>query len=460
MAQYVKGFIPYALAAFLVSIVGGVSSVLGTAFVQDLGLAYVNTTWTSLAQAMSTAACAPILGKLTDVFGRKRTLSLGIGIFLLGNVLSALAGSLMFMLFARFTVGIGMAAIAPAVLAYIVTQFPQDKVAKGFSAYMLLSSAAVIFGPTLGSFLIGAAGWRAAVWVCVLFSGLVLLASLLFREKNTTPGAVADFDIPGAALVVVFFSLALCVPSFGQNFGWHSPAFLGVLAAAAGSLLALLWAERRAKNPILPGSFIFRKTFLFSILALFLTQGLLQASMTNTVIFLKYTQPGNTLLSGYALSVMYLGMSLGAIFIGPLADRFQPKAVLVGSFALTALGCAAGLLYSENTSAVLLMSGLGILGFGLGGNATIFMKIVLAGLSPTQAGSGTGTYGLFRDLAAPFGVAVYVPLFTNRISADIAAGVRESAAAVEAASFLSVIEILCVAAGIGVVLALPKLPKR
>ena len=73
---YRKGFVPYALAAFLIGIVGGFSAVLGPAFVQDIGIDYNNTTWTALAQAMSTAACAPILGKVGDVIGRKTTLLL------------------------------------------------------------------------------------------------------------------------------------------------------------------------------------------------------------------------------------------------------------------------------------------------------------------------------------------------------------------------------------------------
>ena len=75
---YQRGFIPYALAAFLIGLVGGFSAVLGPAFVQDIGIAYNNTTWTALAQAMSTAACAPILGKIGDVIGRRTTLLLGI----------------------------------------------------------------------------------------------------------------------------------------------------------------------------------------------------------------------------------------------------------------------------------------------------------------------------------------------------------------------------------------------
>ena len=67
--SYLIGFLPYALAAFLIGIIGGFTTVLGPAFVKDLGLEYNNTTWTALAMSISTAAFAPILGKLGDVIG-------------------------------------------------------------------------------------------------------------------------------------------------------------------------------------------------------------------------------------------------------------------------------------------------------------------------------------------------------------------------------------------------------
>ena len=176
---YKRGFIPYALAALLIGLVGGFSTVLSPAFVQDLGIAYHNTTWTALAQAMSTAACAPILGKVGDVIGRRRTLLLGVLVFTLGNLLSVLANSLIFMLFARFVVGIGTAAMGPVILAYIATEFPQDRVAKGFAMYMLLSSASVIIGPTLGGLIVSAYGWRMMLWVCVAICTIILIACVL-----------------------------------------------------------------------------------------------------------------------------------------------------------------------------------------------------------------------------------------------------------------------------------------
>ena len=282
---YIKGFIPYALAAFLIGIVGGFSTVLGPSFVQDVGIAYNNTTWTALAQAMSTAACAPILGKVGDVIGRKITLLLGIAVFTLGNILSALANSLVFMLAARFVVGIGTAAMTPVIMAYIVTQFPQDQIAKGFSLYMLISSASVIFGPTLGGLIIAAFGWRVMVWVCVVICvGTFAVCLLTAGKEKTRRQKLRNFDGFGAALVVVFFSLMLCIPAFGQNFGWTSTAFLLVMAAAVISLGGLIAAERKAVHPILPGRFMMRSAFVLSALALFLTQGLMQANMTNTIV--------------------------------------------------------------------------------------------------------------------------------------------------------------------------------
>lgn len=457
---YMKGFLPYALGALLVGLVGGFSSVLGPAFVKDLGLPYNNTTWTALATAMSTAACAPVLGKLGDGIGRRRTLMLGIMVYTLGNVLTAIAPSLLFMLIARFVVGVGSAAIAPVVMAYILTEFPPEDIAKGFSLYMILSSGSVVFGPTLGGLIINAYGRRAMLWVCVGICAAIFAACLFFKERSApSPKGLQGFDGLGGAMVLIFFSLVLCIPSFGQNFGWSSAPFMGVLIAAAVSLAGLIFAEKRAENPILQGSFMARRAFLLSVAALFLTQGLMQANMTNMIVFLMHTQPDNTIISSYSISIMYLGMALGALLLGPLGDKREPKRILTLSLLFTGAGCALMLLFSADASVLILALSLGILGFGLGANGTIFMKVALSDTPAEKAGAGTGTYGLFRDLAAPFGVAVFVPMFTNRITEQMAAGAAEAAAAVSSIHALAIAELICVAAGIGVVQLLPRIRK-
>lgn len=481
--NYMRGFMPFALAAFLVGIVGGLSTVLGPAFMLDMNLAYNNTTWSALAQAISTAACAPILGKLGDIFGRRKTLLLGILVYTLGSVLSALSTSLLFLLISRFVVGVGTAAIAPTVMSYIVTEFPPDRIGKGFSLYMLISSAAVIFGPALGGLVLEAYGWRMLMWVssaiCVVFLGLCFFtlprqdfvgksfSRVSSSGKFSGGKSMEGFDLTGAFFVIVFFSLLLCIPAFGQNFGWDSTGFLIVLVLSLVALVLLVLTEKKADNPILIGSFMARKVFILPVIILFLTQGLMQANMTNTIVFVNYTQPTNTAISGYAISIMYLGMSLGSIILGPLADRFEPKRILTGSLLLTGIGCGFMLFFSQTTTLATLAASLGILGLGLGANAAIFMKIVLSNLPAETAGAGTGIYGLFRDLAAPFGVAVFVPFFTNtitRLSAGAPTGASVSLSAVDAAissiHMLAMIELACVAVGILIVQLLPKIYRK
>ena len=458
---YINGFIPYAVAAFLIGAVGGFTAVLAPAFVKDLGLNYNNTAWTALSMSVSTAAFAPILGKIGDVIGRRLTLLFGILVFTLGNVMTALAPSLWFMIIARFVIGAGIAAIAPVVMAYIVSEFPKEKISKGFSVYMLISSASVIFGPTLGGIIIDKWGWRAMMWVCVLISAAVFFTCLIINgEKSTLKKGASDFDGLGSVFVFVFFSLLLCIPSFGQNFGWTSAAFLSVLIASAISLVILVMVEKQAKTPILQGGFMKRSSFVLSVIALFLTQGLMQANMTNIIVFVNYTQPGNAVISGYAISIMYIGMSFGAIFLGPLSDRFEPKNILTCSFILTGVGCSLMLMFSSQTSILLLAASLGVLGFGLGANAAVFMRVVFSGITGEKAGMATGTYGLFRDLAAPFGVAVFVPLFTNQITNSIEQGINESYAAINSIKMLARVELICVAAGIFAVLLLPKIHNK
>lgn len=459
--DYKRDFLPYAFAAALIGTVGGFSTVLAPAFVQDLALPYNNTTWTALAQAVSGAACAPILGKLGDLIGRRRTLLSGIAVFTLGNVLSAVANSLPMMLVARFVVGLGTAAISPIILAFIAARFPREAMAKGFSLYMLISSACVIFGPTMGGRILASYGWRTMQWVCVGICGAVFLLCLATaNEKNTRGASVRDFDIAGAILVLIGFGLVLCLPAFGQNLGWTSVAFLTALPLTVAAVAALVAVERRAKKPLLSGRFMRRRSFLLSVAALFLTQGLMQANMTDVIVFVNYTQPQNTAVSGYAISVMYLGMSLGALILGPVADRFAPKAVLIVSFFLTAVGCACLFLFSVATPALVLMGALAILGFGLGANGSIFMKVVLSSLPSESVGSATGTYGLFRDLAAPFGVAVLVPMFTNRLTELTQAGLPDALAAVRSMHALATVELACVAVGVVCVAFLPKTDRK
>ena len=246
--SYISGFIPYALAAFLIGLIGGLTTVLGPAFMREMNLDYNNTTWTALSLSISSAVFTPILGKISDNIGRRKTLLIGIGIFIIGNILTATANSLILMIIARFIVGIGTAAIAPTVISYIITEFPPENIAKGFSIYMLISSAAVILGPTIGGLTINKWNFRVLMLVCVLISIIFFtLCFLTNKKKDIITKENKYFDKLGFIFIVLFFGFLLCIPSFGQNLGWNKPITIIVSILSIFSLIGLIIAEKKAE---------------------------------------------------------------------------------------------------------------------------------------------------------------------------------------------------------------------
>lgn len=462
---YMKGFIPYAIAAAVLSLCGGFTAAVPTGIVNEWNMTE-SVTFITLAYSLGAAALAPIMGKLGDVLGRRTTLLVSLGLYTLGQLLIAIcpSGSLAMLLVFRFMVGIGAAGVAPVVMAYIMTEFPPEKMGQGFTIYMAIACGMVVFGPTLGGIVMAKTGWRPVMWICVVLCIIsVVLVMLLVKKDNGPKKTLAGFDFPGAIFVLVFFAMVLCVPTFGQNMGWTAKVTIVCAVVAVVSLIALFAIEKKAQSPILSGPFMARKQFILPVIVLFLSQGLLQSCMTNIIVYAKFGF-GDSTVAGIATSVMYFGMAIGTIVLGPQADKKEPRVVAAIALVFVAIGAALQLLLSDTLSLPLTCVTLFFIGLGLGGNGTIFMKVALSGCAPEVAASGSGTYNVFRDMSAPFGVALFVPMFTSGmkagIGANMAAGMEQGAATVAACVSslhkVAMIQIVFVVIGIVVCLMLPK----
>ena len=464
---YLKGFVPYGIAAAVLSLCGGITAAFPPNVVADWDLQETMVTWFALAYSLGAAVAAPIMGKLADIIGRRATLFWGLGLFTAGPLLAALTprGSVLLLMLFRFLAGVGASAIAPVVMAYIMTEFPNEKLGQGFMLYMVISCGMVIFGPTVGGIILSRAGWRLVMYVCVLLAaGAWGICFLIPKKQIQRRDEVPPFDYLGALLVILFFSMLLSIPTFGQNNGWGAVPTLISIGIGLLSLVFLVIAERKAKSPILNGKFMARKQFILPVTALFLSQGLLQSCMTNIITFAIVTT-GDRTLSGIATSVMYIGMTLGTVVIGPLSDKKEPRTVAAAALLFVAAGAACQMLFTATTGLLLMCISMFLIGLGLGGNGTIFLKIVLSGLDAKAAGSGSGTYNVFRDMSAPFGVALFVPMFSAGLAAGtktlIASGITENEAraqaAVNALHSTALVQVIFVFVGIAVCLFLPKI---
>lgn len=464
--SYMKGFIPYAIAAAVLSLCGGftasVPSAITVGWNADWSLTFI-----TVAYSLAAAAMAPIMGKLGGTIGRRKMLLIAMGLYTVGQALIAICPpNIPLLLIFRFMVGIGAAGIAPVVMAYIMMEFPPEKMGQGFTIYMALSCGMVIFGPTVGGIIMSVIGtaesWRIVMWICVALCviSFALCFAMVRDNPNLPKGSMKGFDWVGAVFVLIMFGGLVCIPTFGQDAtkGWGSPYTLISIAASVVGLIVLMFVEKKAANPILSGKFMARKNFILPVIVLFLTQGLMTACLTEIIRF-GYAIEKATIAS-VAMSIEYLGMAIGTIVLGPMADKKEPKIVAAVALVFVAIGSAIMLLINE-TAGVLSMGGaLFFVGLGLGGNATIFMKVALSGVAPADSSSASGTFNVFKDMCAPFGVAIFVSMFVSNMTTKAAAGAAASAAAASALHTVAMVQLACVIVGIVVCFLLPTVHEK
>ena len=409
--NYMKGFVPYAVAAAILSLCGGftasVPTAISTAWNADASLTFI-----TLAYSLAAAAMAPIMGKLGGAIGRRKMLLGAMALYTVGQALIAICPqNVPLLLVFRFMVGIGAAGIAPVVMSYIMMEFPPEKMGQGFTIYMALACGMVIFGPTLGGIVMKVIGtasaWRIVMWICValcVISFLICFAKVK-DNPNIPKGSMKGFDWAGAVFVLLMFGALVCVPTFGQQNGWASVATLASIGVAVVGLIVLFLVEKKAASPILNGKFIARKNFVLPVLIMFLTQGLMTACLTEVIRF-GYAIDKAT-VAAVAMSIEYLGMAIG-----------------------------------------------------IGGNTTIFMKVALSGVAPAESSSASGTFNVFKDMCAPFGVAIFVPMFVTGMTKKAAAGVAVPAAAASALHSVALVQLICVVIGIVVCFLIPSVHKK
>lgn len=457
--SYMKGFVPYAIAAAVLSLCGGftasVPTAISTAWNTDASLTFI-----TLAYSLAAAAMAPIMGKLGGAIGRRKMLLFAMGLYTVGQALIAICPpNIPLLLVFRFMVGIGAAGIAPVVMAYIMMEFPPEKMGQGFTIYMALACGMVIFGPTLGGIvmaLIGTAdAWRIVMWICVALCviSFVLCFAMVRDNPNIPKGSMKGFDWAGAVFVLIMFGALVCVPTFGQQSGWTAVATLASIAAAVIGLIVLVFVEKKAASPILSGKFIARKNFVLPVIVLFLTQGLMTACLTEIIRFGYAVDKAS--VASVAMSIEYLGMAIGTIVLGPMSDKKEPKVVAAVALVFVAIGSAIMLLINESAGVLLMGGALFFVGLGLGGNVTIFMKVALFGVAPTESSSASGTFNVFKDMCAPFGVAIFVPMFVTNMVAKADAGMAVPAAATSALHSVALVQLICVVVGIVICFMLP-----
>jgi EmrB/QacA subfamily drug resistance transporter len=396
--------------------------------------------WVTTAYLLASTVMVPIYGKLSDIYGRKPILVIGICLFMLGSMLCGMAGEfgalpllgggMTQLIVFRALQGLGGAALITSAFAVIADLYPPRDRAKLGGLFGSTFGLASVIGPLIGGFftdlptahLLGydIAGWRWVFYINLPLAGLALFM-ILVEMPRLTHKTGGKIDFAGAALLLTTFVPLLLALSWGGTAGWNAPHILALFAVSAVSLVAFLIVESRVPNPVISLALFRNRTFATANLSAFL---MFMAFMGMVSFLPLYMQLGLGLpatTSGLAMMPLTVGLILAATASGFLVNKLgRYKAVMVGGAAMTSL--AAFLLSQTPSDADLfdLMWRVTLLGLGLGPAQSVFNLASQNAVPRHQLGVATSAGQFFRQVGSTVGVAVFGAVLTHNLAAPMA----------------------------------------
>ena len=410
-------------------------TIVGTALpriVADLG-GFDRFTWITSAYIVASTTVVPIVGRLSDLYGRKAFYVAAAVVFLVGSALAGLSQTMDQLIAFRAIQGIGGGALMSLAFVAVGDLFPPADRGKyqGFVAGVFGMSS--VIGPTLGGFITDTLSWNWIFYINMPL-GLPILFLLVKFFPNVRPAAVSrQIDFAGmAALVVAIVSLLLALSWADVQYEWLSIQIVGLLTLAAVSAAALILIEMRAADPIMPLTIYRNRVVSLAMFAIACTG----FGMFGTIVFIPLYFQGvlgtSATSSGSFLTPMMLGIVVGAAISGQALSRLGGHYRLQGLIGIAAMGAGTFLVstMSTTTSFGTAVSYIVVLGFGLGITFPSFTIAVQNAVPHSLLGAATSATQFYRSVGGAMGLAVLGSLmasrFTSGLSESLSPGIREA----------------------------------
>lgn len=385
-----------------------------------------NTSWIITVTLLVGAITTPVLGRLADMYGKKRLLVLSVIPFIVGSAVCAIAPDVVTMIIGRALQGLATGAV-PLGIALLHDILPRDKA----GAAIALMSSSMGIGGALGLPLAAAvtqyADWRVLFWGTAAVAVLALVA-IMVSVPGTTPARSSEsFDFVGTLGLAVGLVALLLGVSKGADWGWASALTLGMIVGGVVVLLAWGWYELRRRGPLVDLRTTARPVVLLTNLASILIGFAMYA--LNLIVPQALELPvdlgyglGQTLL-GMGLWIMPMGLGMFAVSkLGAnVSRRYGPKVTLIASGVVIAIGYGVAAIVLGTignrtpgpadtsligTTLILLCVGTTIVGCGIGLGLGAMPALIMGAVPASEKASANGLNSLMRSLGTTISAAI------------------------------------------------------
>ncbi len=416
-----RALLPLALAQFICSFAGSNMNVMITDISEDL-----NTT----VQGVQTAITLFLLvmaalmipgGKLTDRWGRKRCFTVGLTIYGIGALISALSPNLGVLILGNSILeGVGTAMLIPPV--YILTTLlfhDTTSRARAFGVISGLGGIGAAAGPLLGGLITSAISWRAAF----VFQAIVVLAIILLSRRLEDPlpaDPTRKPDTLGAVLSAVGLVLVVLGILAADNNGWWT---LGLVTAGVLVLVAFFvhvrHFERDGKEPLLSTDLFRNRLSNLGLITQNVQWLMLMGTSFVVSAYLQVVRGYDAIQTGVIFTAATLGILASSLAAERLAKRRPQRTLIAGGFVTTIIGVVVLLaLVKGSPSAWAFAPGLLLIGLGLGVMLTPSVNIVQSAFPENAQGEISGLSRSISNLGSTLGTAIAGTIMVAGITAD------------------------------------------
>ena len=368
--------------------------------------------WSITIYLLTSTISVPFWGKLSDLYGRKPIFMIGIVIFLVGSALSGLSQSMEMLILFRGIQGVGAGSLFPVALAIIGDMFTPAERGKYQGLFGAVFGIAFVVGPLVGGFLTEQVSWHWIFYVNIPIglAALFVISRLLPNVKQSE--ATRNFDILGGAIFTVAVSLVLVGLTNAQFGEWTDPTVGGFIVAGLIGTLLFIWAESRAKEPIVPLDLFRNRTYSSSMVSTFFAS----FAFFGAIIFLprwfQFVHSFTPTDSGLAALPLMVGLIFSSIVSGLIVSRTgRYKWLLVGSIAVMGIATALMTQLTADTPLIIVWIWMFLAGLGVGPTFSVFTIVVQNAVPFSQLGVATSNLTFFRQIGGTVALAIVGTIF-------------------------------------------------